>query len=597
MQKFFKKIFYLLPKGDPIKFGILFLLMLVSALLEVAGIGMIPAFVSIVATPDLVMNHPYARPFIEFVGIQGQRELLIWGSGLLVGVFLVKSAYIIVFNYFEARFVHNRKFWIARRMMTTYMQAPYTFHLNRNSAELLRNITKEVNITFNVIMDTLKISREGIMAVSILVFLLLMEPLITVMVVAMSGICGGGFILLTQKKVKKFGREDQGYRKQMIQSVNQGLGGIKDARLLNREQEFINQFNDAAFKSSRLNAYMRFIMQIPRPVIETTAVMGIMLIAGFMVFQGREMAAIIPILTLFAMAVVRLMPAVQQIGSIYTNLIYNMVAVEPIYYDLKNLEMETSNFRKDRKSKQKLTLENELAVENVSYSYPGSGEPALKEVSFAIPHGSSVGFVGESGAGKSTIVDLILGLLKPTKGRILVDGKNIHKALSAWQRNIGYIPQTIYMADDTLRKNIAFGLPDEQINDDDVMEAVRMAQLDELVGTLPDGLDTFIGEHGTRLSGGQRQRVGIARALYHKPSVLVMDEATSALDNITEKEITRAIERLKGERTVIMIAHRLTTVENCDSLFLMRDGTIVDSGTYSELADQNDEFRKMALIN
>jgi len=571
--------------------------MLVSALLEVAGIGMIPAFVSIVATPDLVMDHPYARPFIELAGIEDQRGLLIWGSGFLVGIFLVKSAYIITFNYFESRFIHDRKFWIARRLMTTYMQAPYTFHLNRNSAELLRNITREVNITFNVIMDSLKISREGIMAVSILIFLLFMEPLITLMVVAMSGICGGGFILLIQKKVKKFGQEDQEYRRQMIQTVNQGMGGIKDARLLNREQEFIDQFNSAAYKSARLSAFLRFIMQVPRPVIETTAVMGIMLIAGFMVFQGREMAAIIPILTLFAMAVVRLMPAVQQISTLYTNLIYNIVAVEPIYNDLKNLEMETENFEKDRKSKKKLTLENELAIKEVSYSYPGSYEPALKKVSFRIQHGSSVAFVGESGAGKSTIVDLILGLLKPTSGQISVDGKDIHNSLSAWQQNIGYIPQSIYMADDTLRKNIAFGIPDERINDEDVMEAVKMAQLGELVETLPDGLETFIGEHGTRLSGGQRQRVGIARALYHKPSVLVMDEATSALDNVTEKQITKAIDNLRGDRTIIMIAHRLTTVENCDRLFLMRDGKIVDSGTYIELADQNKEFQEMALMN
>jgi ATP-binding cassette, subfamily B, bacterial PglK len=234
---------------------------------------------------------------------------------------------------------------------------------------------------------------------------------------------------------------------------------------------------------------------------------------------------------------------------------------------------------------------------DVYYNYPNSDEQALNGVSFAIPKGHAVGFVGESGAGKTTVVDLLLGLMEPTSGEILVDGKNIHENLSAWQKNIGYIPQSIYLADETLRSNIAFGLPEKEIDDEKVLQALELAQLKVLVDRLPDGLDTILGENGTRLSGGQRQRVGIARALYHEPEVLVMDEATSALDNLTELEITKAIEALKGDRTVIMIAHRLTTVEKCDLLYLMKNGKITASGTYDELVDTNKEFRRMALVN
>lgn len=593
-----KKIQYILPKRDPLKIVILFLLMLVAAGLEVAGIGMIPAFVSIVASPEKVLDYELTKPILSFLNITSSSDLLIWGSVMLVSIFILKSIYVLVFNFFEARFIFNRRYILSHKMMTNYMQAPYTFHLQRNTAELLRNITQEVNIFVNIVVtNILGMAKEGIMAISILIFLFVMEPMITLIVMAISGMGAGSFIFFTRLKLKRYGIEQQHHRGEMIRAVNQGLGGIKDARVLNREPEFIEKFRSEVFKSSRLGAYTRFIQQIPKPVVETTAVIGMMLISAFMVWQGRSMAVIIPILTLFAMAIVRLMPAVQSLSSKYTSLKYNMASIDPLFDDLKELEKVTSAFRKDRKSKKRSKLKEKIEARNVYYKYPGSDEQALNGVSFIIPRGQAVAFVGASGAGKTTVVDLLLGLMEPRKGDILVDGKDIHKNLSAWQRNIGYIPQSIYLADETLRKNIAFGVPENEIEDEKVMLAIKSAQLTDVVDRMPLGLDTMIGEDGTRLSGGQRQRVGIARALYHDPQVLVMDEATSALDNITEKEITKAIEALVGERTVIMIAHRLTTVQNCDLLYLMSEGEIVDAGDYDELLNRNREFRKMALVN
>ncbi len=596
MLKIIKKIFYILPKGDPVKLVVIFVLMMVAAVLEVMGIGMIPAFVAIVADPEQVLAAEWLQPLLNALDISSQQDLLKWGAVALLAVFILKGAYIITFNYFEARFIYNRRYTISHRLMSSYMQAPYTFHLQRNTAELLRNIIREINVLINIVVtNLLKMSREGVMTLSILIFLFMIEPIITLMVISLSGIGAGTFILLNNKKMKEYGKEEQKRHSEMIKAINQGLGGIKDARVLNREDEFIEKFRVEAFKTTRLMAYIKFIQQIPRPVIETTAVLGMLLIAVLLVWQDRSMSTIIPILTLFAMATVRLMPSIQELISMYTNLRYNLVALNPIYDDLKELEEYNTRFLEDRKNKGNLSLEKQIEIRNVSYHYPDSDEQAINNVSITIPKGKAVAFVGSSGAGKTTIVDLILGLLEPEKGEILVDGIPICKSPSAWQRNIGYIPQSIYLADETLRSNIAFGLKEKEIDDEKVMQAVKLAQLETMLKRLPKGLDTVVGEHGTRLSGGQRQRVGIARALYHNPQVLVMDEATSALDNITEKQITKAIESLKGERTLIMIAHRLTTVKNCDKLYFMEEGRIIQEGTYHDLVNSNIQFREMAL--
>lgn len=596
MLKTFKKILYILPDGDAIKMTILFLLMLVAACLEVVGIGMIPAFVAIVADPDRVMAVERLQPVFNYLGIISAKDLLIWGSLALVSVFVIKSLYIIAFNYFESRFVFNRRYALTHRLMGVYMHAPYTFHLKRNTAELFRNVNTEIHVFINSVFTSLfKISREAVMAMAILIFLFVVEPLITLLVISLSGFGAGLFILLNKKKMKEYGEIEQGLRMETVKVIYEGLGGIKDARVLNREGEFIERYRIKARESTRLMTYIRFIQQIPRPVVETTAVVGMLMVSVLLVWQNRAMSDIIPILTLFAMATVRLMPSVQQIVAMYTTLRYNIVSIDPIYNDLKELEKENINFIKDRENKKPLELGKEIEIRNLSYQYPESTEQALQHVSIIIPKGQAVAFVGSSGAGKTTLVDVILGLLEPDEGEIMVDGTNIKGNISAWQRNIGYIPQSIYLADETLRSNIAFGLPESKIDDEKVIRAVKLAQLETLVNRLPEGLDTLIGENGTRLSGGQRQRVGIARALYHDPKVLIMDEATSSLDNITEKQITNAIHSLKGERTLIIIAHRLTTVKNCDKLYFMEEGKIIQEGRYSDLVESNIKFREMAL--
>jgi len=571
--------------------------MLVAAVLEVAGIGMVPAFVSIVTDPEKVMQYPVVGDWLKAWGIANSRDLLFWGSFVLLAIFIIKNLYLLCYFYFQARYIQGLRYQLSTKLMSSYMRAPYTFHLQKNSSQLLRNVAQEVNMMSNqALRPLLLFAKEAVMTFSVLFFLIIMEPLISLVVFVLLGITTGLFLRYTQKRLKQYGQEDQKMRKHIIKNLNQGVGGIKDARVLNREPLFIEKFADAVKKSVSIRIKKQFIGQAVRPIVEIVAVTGMMLIAILMVWQDRSMGAIIPILTLFAMGTIRLMPAIQKMINNLSKLRYGIVTVDPIYQDINELAAYKKELLADRdKMKdERLPMKEALIASNLKYYYPNADEMALNGVDFSVQRGSAVAFTGPSGAGKTTIVDLLLGFLEPQKGTIKIDGYSIYSNLSAWQQNIGYIPQHIFLADETLKANIAFGIPPKEINEDRVWEALKLARLDSMVHKLPRGINTVIGESGTRLSGGQRQRVGIARALYNDPQVLVMDEATSALDNITEKQIIQAIENLKGERTIIMIAHRLTTVENCDQIYFLNAGKVESVGTYRELMEVNEQFRALA---
>jgi ATP-binding cassette subfamily C protein len=320
-----------------------------------------------------------------------------------------------------------------------------------------------------------------------------------------------------------------------------------------------------------------------------------LLIALVMVLQGRSMSSIIPILTLFGAATVRLMPAVNQVVQKLTQLRYYIYSLSPVHRDIMEMKDYHSQTMQESHVTEKLPFKESLSLKNIWYKYPNSDDYVLKGINLTIQKNTAIGFVGPTGVGKSTIVDVILGLLESEKGQVLVDGEDIVNNKRAWQNNVGYIPQFIYLSDDTMRNNIAFGIPESSISEEKIEAAVEAAQLKEFVDRLPDGLDSIVGEDGVRLSGGQRQRIGIARALYDNPDVLIMDEATSSLDNLTEQNVIAAIEAIKGERTIIMIAHRLSTVKNCDQLYLLEDGQVVQQGTYGELLQTSSQFRKMAV--
>jgi ATP-binding cassette, subfamily B, bacterial PglK len=592
-----KKILYLLPSGDYIKLMLLLSMMIVASLLEVVGIGMITVFASIIANPEIVFGVERLKPLWAATGIDSDGDLLVYGALVLISVIILKNAYIMFFKYVQARYIWKRFSDIGGNLFKYYMNASYEFHLHRNSAQLLRNVTQETqHFVTGVLGPMLLIIMETMLISSIFIFLLIAEPVVTIVVALLLGGGGGLFLKTIKGRTKRYGHIAHDERELMIRTVNEGLGGFKDARVLNREEWFTRRFMDRINSYGRSLTFKEFASKISKPVIETIAVTGMLMVALLLFLQGRGMESVIPVLSLFGAATMRLMPTIRELVAQFTSIRYNSYSVNPIYDD--SLKLKADIGRTDTlnsKDIQPVRLQKSITFKNVTYRYPGNVDPAIDNLTLEIPRGCAVGFVGASGAGKTTLGDLLLGLLKPHSGKILIDGVDIHDNLPGWYKNVGYIPQFIFLSDATVKQNIAFGLPDDEIDEEKLKNAIKAAQLEKLIGELPLGVDTVIGERGIRLSGGQRQRVGIARALYNDPDVLMMDEATSSLDNLTEYYVMEALETLKGERTIIMIAHRLTTVMNCDMLYLMERGKIVQQGTYSELIKSSDQFRELAM--
>ncbi|USN53977.1 MAG: ABC transporter ATP-binding protein [Candidatus Nomurabacteria bacterium] len=590
MKEILQKLQVILPPGDKKKIFGIFVLMLIAAILEVIGISLILAFISTVSNPDTLFQITWLAPILQRANITDAKGLLTYGSILLIVLFVLKNAYIISFQYIQSHFVYRRFSAISSRLFNSYMRAPYIYHLNNNSARLVRNVTGETTLLVHYIMlPLLVVVMESIMIISISIFLFAVEPLNTLIVLFFVGSSGIFFLRLVKKKIQHFGSESLIERETMIRRVNEGVGGIKEILVKNRQSWFINAFTQSIHTYAKAETYKNIFKMSARPVIETVAVAGMLLVALVLVWQGRGVESILPVLSLFGVATFKLMPSLDKVVSNSNVIRYYTYTLNSIHDDIAELSKIETPIHTNSDNK-KISISSTLSLQKVYFRYPGSEKQVLQDVSLTIPKGAAIGFVGPSGAGKSTIVDIILGLLSIDSGQILVDGKDIKNTMAAWQKNIGYIPQTIFLADNTIRNNIAFGLNDNEINDAQVSRAIKMAQLEEFIASLPQGVNTMVGERGVRLSGGQRQRIGIARALYHDPEVLVMDEATSSLDNQTEKYIIDAIENLKRDRTIIIVAHRLSTVENCDNLFFIEKGHIKDSGTYSHIIQQNSEL-------
>ncbi len=598
MYNSFRKVYQLLPAGDAFKLTIIFIMMLIASVLAVIGIGTVPLFVAVVIDAERVLNTPVVGPLLDDWGIRTPQRLVVFGAGVLIVVYLLKNLFMIFFEYVKSKYMLNRKVLLQNKLFNAYMRSPYTYFISRNSSELLRNVSSEVDRVVNgTLKPLLLIVLHVTMTVVIITGLIIVEPFITGVGILLFGGMAWVFLRLTKKKVKLFGRESLQHRQAMNKSILQGLGGFKDAKVLNREPHFLKEYNFHATKHKYYDLWKGVINAMPVQLIELIALTGILFIAIVMVLQFRELNSIITVLAMFGAAIVKLKPSIYQLISNANVLRYNAYSVEAIFDDLEYLESKQMHRKSLDTGSEPIELQHTIELSNLEYSYPNTSVPAVKNINISIPKNSAVAFVGPSGAGKTTLVDVILGLLEPQKGTLSVDGKNVFDDIRAWQQNIGYIPQFIYLLDDTIRRNICFGIADEDIDDKLLLEVIKTAQLAELVEGLEEGVETIVGERGVRLSGGQRQRIGIARALYNNPQVLVMDEATSALDNITERYLVKAIEELRGDKTLIMIAHRLTTVQNCDVIYMMKDAKIIAEGTYEELLLSSAEFREMSLVD
>jgi ATP-binding cassette subfamily C protein len=565
--------------------------MFIGALLETIGVGAIPAFVSVIAFPEQILKYPFLNPLFKYFDLTTSKQLLIYSGIALLIVFIIKNIFISFVYYLQARFTKNRQNDLSHRLFALYINAPYSFHLKNDSSVLLRNVNQETQRVITGILNPVQtIIMQSLILISISILLLAAEPIVTVFAGTVLGLSSGLFLKVLHAKTKREGQVAQKERQVSIQVINQGLGGIKEVLISGNSGYFTKKFLTSIRRMTSADAFILVAEKISQPFLECIIVLGILAVAGILLLMGRSIESIAPTLALFGAALIRLKSCMIMIVSSFTNLRYNAVAINPIWEDLNTVSAPITPLNTSTITNR---LQNSIKIDAIKYTFPGSGKPAIKDINLTILKAESVALVGPTGSGKTTLVDLLLGLLKPDEGAILEDGVDINNNLTEWHQKIGYIPQFIFLLNDTIKNNIAFGLEDSEIDEKKLQNAVSTAQLEKFVFTLPEGVETIVGERGIRLSGGQRQRIGIARALYNNPEILIMDEATSALDNITEDLLIQALEKLKQDRTIIMIAHRLSTIKNCDTLYFIKEGNIIASGNYEELLSKCDEFRKM----
>lgn len=569
------KIWSLLTFAERRRALLLLGLMFIGMVLETLSVGLVIPTITLLSQGDFVRKYPVVHSVLQSLGNPSQQSLVIGGMLILVAVFLIKALFLGVLAWQQTRFAFDVQAQVSQRLFTVYLRQPYTFHLQRNSAQLIRNAVTEVNLlTFNGILPGMMLLTESLVLLGLCVLLLAVEPLGALIVVSVLGLAGWGFHRLTRSRSARWGLARQYHEGLRIQHLQQGLGGAKDVKLLGRESEFLEQYHLHNTQSARMAQLHVTLLQFPRLCLELLAVSGLAILVISMLAQDRALEAVLPTLGLFAAAAFRLIPSVNRVLGAVQSLHYGLPVIDILHTELNLATPEVADTHSPF-----TPFHTALKLSQITYAYPGAAERALKDISLTIQRGEAVGFIGASGAGKSTLVDILLGLLTPDTGEVRVDGKDIQTNLRNWQDQIGYVPQSIFLTDDTLRRNVAFGIPNEQIDDAAVHRAIQAAQLEDFVASLPDGLESLVGERGIRLSGGQHQRIGIARALYHDPAVLVLDEATSSLDISTEHDVLQAVRVLQGTKTILIVAHRLSTVANCDRLYRLEQGRVVEVGT------------------
>lgn len=593
----FKQLMYIFNGKEKITIVILFITAIIGSLLECLGVGIFMPFVNVLMDTTVIHTNPVMNTLYDWLHLDSTEDFLVLLSFGIIVVFIVKNIYLIIQKYAIYKFSYSTQMKISTRLLKAYMNEPYTFHLNRNISVLQRSMQEDANLFTNAIIHVMELMIEVTVCIALGGYLLYVSKSITVIIVALLVVCVGIFTTVSRKFSKGLGKDCQEYKARLFQWMNQALGGIKEIKVLNREDFFKDSYEEYYKKYARGLRIHRILAVSPKYVVEMVSISGMVLAVVFKMFYGkRDMIDFIPQLAAFAVAAFRLLPSVGRINEHVTNIMYAVPSIELVYHDLKDIENTDLQGRKQKTKEngiqeelqqESLSLKNELVIKNICYHYPNTEEDVIQNASFCIKKGQTVALIGESGAGKTTMVDILLGLLVPQFGKIRVDGKDIFENIGEWHKNIGYIPQTIYLSDDTIRNNIAFGVKSELINEGAVNEALKKAQLADFVDSLPNGLETMVGDRGVRLSGGQRQRIGIARALYHDPDVLVLDEATSALDNETEAAVMEAVESLQGLKTMVIIAHRLTTIQNADVIYEVKDGKVMEKKKEKVLGNIN----------
>jgi ABC-type multidrug transport system fused ATPase/permease subunit len=578
----FKKVYRLLLPFQRKEAFILMPLMIFGMFLEAVSLG------AVVPVTSIMVSGKFSQyPFLNFAteGLNvGEEQIIIYAMLGLAGLFLIKNIFLAFLAWRQANFSYSVRADLSNQLFSKYLNMPYAFHLQNNSAQLIRNVTAEASLIAVALNSIMTITTESLITLGVFFILMKVEPVGAISAIGFLGGAGWLFYRFTKMRILAWGQGRQYHDGMQLQHLQQGLGAIKDISILGRQGKLITEFSSHSEGIAHIEARQATFQQLPRLWLELLAVFGLVILVLTMQQSNHTGINIIPVVALFAVAAFRLLPSINRILAAIQLLRYGLPAIDLVYKDIY------INKKKDLIKSPNLNdtpaiapFSREIEVSKISYRYPEASKLALDDINFRIQKGSCVGFVGPSGSGKSTLVDVVLGLLEPQHGEIKVDGHNIQDNLRWWQNQIGYVPQSVVLVDSSLRANIAFGVPESEVDEESIKIAIKSAQIDEFIASLPDGLDTQVGERGVRLSGGQLQRIGIARALYHDPPILVLDEATSALDSVTENEVMQAVNALHRNKTILIIAHRLSTVMQCDVLCAIENGKIMAHGVPQEI--------------
>lgn len=594
-----KKILYLFSPKEQKSFYLLLLLMFVMAFFDMLGIASILPFITILTNPNLIetniaLAYLYEKSFI--LGVENKTDFLFL-SGVIVFILLIVSLFLKgIANYAQIRFSMMREYSIGKKLIEGYLHQPYIWFLNKNTADIGKNILSEVNqVIIQTIFPVITIISQSAITLLILLMLIAVDPTISLIVGFILGFSYLIIFTLIKNILTKIGLQRLDANKRRFNSITEAFGSFKETKLRALEENHVNQFSKNAVVYAKSQSLATIIAQLPRYFLEAIGFGGLIILILFLMAKNQNFLSVIPIITLYAFAGYRLMPALQQIYKSITQIRFSKPSLETLHDDLQKLKIVKI---KDEINNP-IILKKKITLNNINFHYPDTKELKLKNINLEILVNTKIGIVGATGSGKTTLVDLILGLLDPISGTFLIDDKVIQpQDKKFWQKSIGYVPQEIYLKDTSIISNIAFGIEEKDIDMQSVEKVSKIANLHKFItNELPYGYNTIVGERGVRLSGGQRQRIGIARAIYQNPKLLVLDEATSALDNITEKSVVEAINNLDNNITTIMVAHRLSSVKNCDNIFLLENGKLKAQGTYNELYQSDEIFRKMTQIN
>lgn len=588
-----KKLLNLLTNQERRHFFLLLCTVIIMALFDALGVASILPFMGVIANPELIESNSHLNAVFSNVGFVDQNSFLIALGSVAFGVLILSLIFKAFSTYLQTRFVLMCEFTIGKRLVENYLHQPYSWFLNRNSADLGNAILSEVSNVINTgLIPLMALIAQGITTTALVALLLAVDPFLAFVVCLTLGASYAASFALTKKWLKDLGSERISASKERYTAIIEAFGASKEIKVGRLENVYVQRFAAPAKEYAESQAALQLISKLPRYALEAIAFGGLLIVMLYLLSQSGSFTNAFPILALYALVGYRLMPSLQQIYGAVTYLRFAGPAINILHADL--IGHHKTNLHGENIKPMNFT--QAITLTNIVYSYPNAPQPALKGIDLAIPARSTIAFVGPTGSGKSTTVDIILGLLQPQEGSLKIDGQLITAATQRqWQSAIGYVPQQIYLADDTVAANIAFGIGVNEINLWAVERAAKIANLhDFVINKLPQGYDTNVGERGVRLSGGQRQRIAIARALYHNPQVLVLDEATSALDGLTERVVMEAVNNLGHDTTIIMIAHRLSTVRQCDQIYVLESGKVVAAGTYEELLASSQLFADMA---